>query len=80
MLDITQTVNIEEQTVSWSLRPSPPEHERHGVMCHAADSSIMTDHLRQLLRMLGYKLVCSEEKPLDAWGWTEFWAPIEGTS
>ena len=74
MINVTQTINREEQSVSWALDVSDPEHERHGRMCHAFDGGVMDDRLRHILRQLGYVVVCSEEHPFPQFGHTEYWA------
>lgn len=75
MITIHRSIDQGAQTITWKLEEAePPESEKHGRLCHAFDGSVLDDQLRHVMRTLGYIIVCAEEKPFPAWGFTEYWA------
>lgn len=74
MIRVHQSFDFDSGVLSWKFTATDPEHERHGVMCHAIDSQVMNDWLRRCLRGLDYHLVCAEEHVLPTEGHTEYWA------
>jgi hypothetical protein len=71
MLRVTESVNRDQQTITWAVESDDQTIENHGVQCHAIDSVMSTDTNRRVWKLLGYRQVCVAETP---WGTTEYWS------
>ena len=68
MIEITQSVDVENLTVTWKLKNLGPEHEMDGRVCHAIEESGGTLWFDGVLRALGYRYYCTVER-------TYSWSP-----
>ncbi len=59
MITVTESVDCEEQTITWYFAETPPEHNIDGRMCHAIDEAVLPSHTRRRLGLLGYELVAT---------------------
>jgi hypothetical protein len=60
VITVSRTINQEDQTVTWRLTETEPEHQRKGIMCHAVEEAMMTPELKDAIFWLGYQIVAAE--------------------
>jgi hypothetical protein len=49
VITVSRTINQEDQTVTWRLTETEPEHQRKGIMCHAVEEAMMTPELKDAI-------------------------------